>query len=207
MADVTLERLAEGIRRANAKGDIETVKKLGMAYRQKQGQGGGAQPPQVSPEPPAGARPGSREYADWAAAASRAGIKLPQVSDLSPKFAPERDSSLLDLFAQGTTFGWGDELRGVVQGGISATSMLPIRAQSTRPGMQLTTSGEKTRLGLLSLRLAAVSPLALLPLRLLCSSGLATLPARCRCGSRYCAAGRLLSPGALCMAQARVATA
>lgn len=41
MADVTLERLAEGIRRANAKGDIETVKKLGMAYRQMQGQGGG----------------------------------------------------------------------------------------------------------------------------------------------------------------------
>ena len=120
MADVTLERLAEGIRRANAKGDIEAVKKLGMAYRQMQGQGGGAQPPQVSPEPPAGARPGSREYADWAAAASRAGIKLPQVSDLSPKFAPERDSSLLDLFAQGTTLGWGDELRGVVQGGISA---------------------------------------------------------------------------------------
>lgn len=77
-------------------------------------------PPKVSETPPAGAKPGSREYADWAAAASRAGIKLPQVSDLSPKFAPERDSSLLDPFVQGVTFGWGDELRGAVQGGIAA---------------------------------------------------------------------------------------
>jgi hypothetical protein len=30
------------------------------------------------------------------------------------------DSSLLDTFVQGTTFGWGDEARGVVQGGIAA---------------------------------------------------------------------------------------
>lgn len=36
MAAVTLDRLAEGIRRANAKGDVETVKKLGVAYRQMQ---------------------------------------------------------------------------------------------------------------------------------------------------------------------------
>lgn len=38
MAAVTLERLAEGIRRANAKGDVDTVKRLGVAYRQMQGQ-------------------------------------------------------------------------------------------------------------------------------------------------------------------------
>lgn len=35
---VTLERLAEGIRRANAAGDTETVRKLGTAYRQMQQQ-------------------------------------------------------------------------------------------------------------------------------------------------------------------------
>lgn len=76
--------------------------------------------PQVSQTPPEGAVPGSRAYADWARDAARAGIKLPQVSDLSGKFAPERDSSLLDPFVQGVTFGWGDELRGAVQGGIAA---------------------------------------------------------------------------------------
>lgn len=70
--------------------------------------------------PPEGAVPGSPTYAKWAAERARAGKKLPQVSDLSPKFAPERDSSLLDPFVQGTTFGFGDELRGVVQGGIAA---------------------------------------------------------------------------------------
>lgn len=70
--------------------------------------------------PPEGAKPGSRAYADWAAARARAGQALPQVSDLSPKFAPERDSSLLDPFVQGITFGWADELRGAVQGGMAA---------------------------------------------------------------------------------------
>lgn len=70
--------------------------------------------------PPAGARPGSREYADWAAQRARSGKKLPEVSNMSPKFFPERDSSAFDPFVQGTTFGWGDELRGAVQGGIAA---------------------------------------------------------------------------------------
>lgn len=70
--------------------------------------------------PPAGAKPGSRAYADWAAERARAGKALPQVSDLSPKFAPERDSSLMDPFVQGTTFGWADEIRGAYQGGLAA---------------------------------------------------------------------------------------
>jgi hypothetical protein len=65
-------------------------------------------------------KPGTREYADWAAEQARAGKKLPQVSSMDPKFFPERDSSLLDPFVQGTTFGWADELRGAVQGGIGA---------------------------------------------------------------------------------------
>lgn len=67
--------------------------------------------------PPEGAVPGSRDYADWAAAEARAGRKLPKVSD--PHFG-EPESSLLDPFVQGTTMGFADELRGAVQGGIAA---------------------------------------------------------------------------------------
>jgi hypothetical protein len=85
-----------------------------------QSNGAPAMPAAIPDTPPAGAKPGSREYADWAAAAARAGVKLPQVSDLSGKFAPERDSSLLDPFVQGVTFGWGDEMRGALHGGIAA---------------------------------------------------------------------------------------
>lgn len=67
--------------------------------------------------PPPGLRPGTREYADWAAQQARAGKVLPQVSD--PAFT-ETQSSLLDPFVQGVTFGFGDELRGAVQGGLAA---------------------------------------------------------------------------------------
>lgn len=74
----------------------------------------------VSDAPPVGAKPGSKAYADWAIARVRSGKTVPQVSELSARVAPERDSSLLDPFVQGTTFGWGDELRGAVQGGLAA---------------------------------------------------------------------------------------
>lgn len=66
--------------------------------------------------PPAGLRPGTPEYADWAGQQARAGLKLPQVSD--PKFT-QPESSILDPFVQGTTFGFADELRGAVQGGLA----------------------------------------------------------------------------------------
>lgn len=72
--------------------------------------------------PPAGLQPGTREYADWAAQQARAAVannqrpNLPQVS--APP--PENQSSLLDPFVQGVTFGFGDELRGAVQGGMAA---------------------------------------------------------------------------------------
>jgi hypothetical protein len=66
------------------------------------------------------AKPGTREYADWARDQAMAGKELPQVSERSAKFMPEMDSSPLDPFVQGTTFGWGDELRGAVQGGLAA---------------------------------------------------------------------------------------
>lgn len=74
-----------------------------------------ASPAQVSSTPPAGAQPGSREYADWAAQQARAGNALPQVSEHQTT-----QSSVLDPFVQGVTFGWGDEMRGAVQGGLAA---------------------------------------------------------------------------------------
>lgn len=74
----------------------------------------GEQQPMAT-DPPAGAVPGSREYADWAAEQARAGKKLPMVGQHQfPK------SSILDPLVQGVTMGWGDELRGTVQGGIAA---------------------------------------------------------------------------------------
>jgi hypothetical protein len=74
----------------------------------------------VSDKPPAGAKPGSRAYADWALSQARAGKKLPQPANMDPRFFPERNSSMLDPFMQGVTFGWSDELRGAVHGGLAA---------------------------------------------------------------------------------------
>jgi hypothetical protein len=64
---------------------------------------------------PEGLKPGTREYADWAAQQARAGKNLPQVSEHQTA-----ESSVLDPFVQGVTFGWGDELRGVAQGAMAA---------------------------------------------------------------------------------------
>lgn len=64
---------------------------------------------------PEGLKPGTREYAQWAAQQARAGKTLPQVGQHQTT-----ESSILDPFVQGVTFGWGDELRGAVQGGIAA---------------------------------------------------------------------------------------
>lgn len=101
MADITLDRLAQGIRLANAKGDVEAVKKLGAAYRQMQG-GGTA----VAPE---GLVPGSPEYAIWARDQAIAGKKLPQVSATPP--APEFTGPNQDLMSKAFTWG-GSHLEG-----------------------------------------------------------------------------------------------
>lgn len=76
----------------------------------------------VSATPPAGAKPGTREYADWAAQRARSQVSAgerPNLPEVGPR-PPEDQSSLLDPLVQGITFGWGDELAGVVQGGIAA---------------------------------------------------------------------------------------
>jgi hypothetical protein len=82
--------------------------------------GGSQTAPVATDAPPADAKPGSRAYADWAMSQVRAGKKLPQPANMDPRFFPERNSSMLDPFVQGVTFGFGDELRGAVQGGLSA---------------------------------------------------------------------------------------
>ena len=118
---ITLERLAEGIKRANAAGDTAAVQKLGTAYRQMQA-GGGAD------MPPAGAVPGSKAYADWAVAQARAGKELPQVS-AHTKFEAPKPNGLMDKahvaagsFLEGmpligsTLIDWAKKGRSAVQG-------------------------------------------------------------------------------------------
>lgn len=84
----TLEQLAEGIKRAHAAGDAASVQKLGAAYRAMQAS-------RVADMPPAGAKPGSREYADWAMTQARAGKKLRQVSE-APEFEAPKPTGLMD---------------------------------------------------------------------------------------------------------------
>jgi hypothetical protein len=101
-----------------------TPEQQNAAVEEIAGSIGGQQPAPVQPPaatgpatPPTGLKPGTREYADWAAQTARAGQALPQVSN--PAMA-ETQSSILDPFVQGTTFGFADELRGAVQGGLAA---------------------------------------------------------------------------------------
>jgi len=91
----TLEQLAEGIRRAHAAGDAAAVQKLGAAYRQMQAGGDG---------PPGGAKPGSREYADWAVEQARAGKELPQVSEHTEFVQPKPDGLGDKAFAAAGSF-------------------------------------------------------------------------------------------------------
>lgn len=80
----------------------------------------------VSDEPPEGAAPGSRAYADWAAARARQGKELPQVSAAPPedvtRSIPEKLAAFTASAADavpiaGPTLRKGlEDLRGVVQG-------------------------------------------------------------------------------------------
>lgn len=68
-------------------------------------------------QPPAGAKPGTREYADWAAQRARSQVaggerpSLPQVGQHQTT-----QSNILDPLAQGMTFGWGDEMASAMHG-------------------------------------------------------------------------------------------
>lgn len=73
-------------------------------------------------QPPDDLRPGTREYADWAAQTARQQMQngqRPNLPQVGPR-PPEDQSSILDPLVQGITFGWGDELAGAVQGGLAA---------------------------------------------------------------------------------------
>jgi hypothetical protein len=70
----TLEQIAAALKAADAAGNVDDAKRLAAAYRAMQAGDG----PAVAP---AGLKPGSREYADWAMTQARAGKKLPQVSE------------------------------------------------------------------------------------------------------------------------------
>lgn len=74
-------------------------------------------PAQTSATPPAGARPGTPEYAAWAGERARSQVaagerpNLPQVSNHQTT-----QSSILDPVVQGMTFGWGDEMAAAMTG-------------------------------------------------------------------------------------------
>lgn len=123
MGEVTLDRLAEGIRRAHAAGDIDTVKKLGGAYRQMQGQADGAA------KAPDGLKPGSKQYALWARDAAIAGKTLPQVSEMPPE--PQMAQPNTDL---------GSKMHAAagsfIEGMPIAGPMLVDLAQQARAGVQ-----------------------------------------------------------------------
>lgn len=118
----TLEQLAEGIKRAHAAGDAASVQKLGAAYRQMQAGGGDVA------QPPAGAKPGSREYADWAMEQARAGKKLPQISAAPEADVPTPNGLMDKAFAASGSFlegmpvigstliDWAKQGRSAVQG-------------------------------------------------------------------------------------------
>src|SRR5215216_1412709 len=79
----TLAQLGEALRRADAAGNVEDARKLATAYAAMKAQSVSASTALADQmDPPAGAKPGSREYADWAAARARARKTLPQVSEV-----------------------------------------------------------------------------------------------------------------------------
>lgn len=87
----TLEQIGEALRRADAAGATEDARKLASAYASLKAQLASA--PKADPraalaerlDPPNGAKPGSREYADWALARKLAGKPIPSVSAAPPE--------------------------------------------------------------------------------------------------------------------------
>lgn len=110
----TLQQLEEGIRRAHAAGNVQHVKVLGQAYRAMQAEQSAA------PSGPT-IKIGDRAIpvAEYQAMSNeeRQAVR-DQIAQANP--SAQTESSILDPFVQGTTFGWGDEMRGAVQGGLAA---------------------------------------------------------------------------------------
>lgn len=113
----TLQQIGEALKQAHAAGNVADAQALARAYRQLQQGGAQGAPANPAPHdqrqvatPPPGLVPGSPEYAQWAAEQARAGMALPQVSQI-----PERQSSILDPLMQGLSLGWADEGRAWLQ--------------------------------------------------------------------------------------------
>ncbi len=85
----TLAQIGEALRRADAAGATEDARKLASAYASLKAQlAQPADPRKALAEqldPPVGAKPGSREYADWALARKLAGKPIPSVSAAPPE--------------------------------------------------------------------------------------------------------------------------
>lgn len=79
----TLEQIGAALKKAHAAGDTENARKLAAAYQAAKAQP--AAPSAADDAPPEGAKPGSREYADWALARAKAGKDVPQVSPVPPE--------------------------------------------------------------------------------------------------------------------------
>lgn len=94
----TLAQIAAALKQADAAGNTEDARKLAQAYRTLQAQQTAA-PAAPTDGPPAGAVPGSKEYAAWAVEQAKAGKVLPQVSATEP--AP--DTSLPAQIMAGTS--------------------------------------------------------------------------------------------------------
>lgn len=118
----TLEQIAAALRAADAAGNVDDAKRLASAYRQLQAGGSAVA------QPPAGAKPGSREYADWALAQARAGKKLPQISAAPEADIPQPNGLMDKAFAASGSFlegmpligstliDWAKQGRSAVQG-------------------------------------------------------------------------------------------
>ncbi len=122
----TIEQLSAALVKADAAGNTADAKVFADALRAMK-----AQQPANDEQPPAGAVPGSREYADWAAAQARAGQALPQATAIhgaapvANGATPNPAASNLPAAAgqaqntsnafqsgamQGMTLGFGDEI-------------------------------------------------------------------------------------------------
>lgn len=96
----SLPEIEAALRKADAAGNVEDARRLAAAYREMRGQPAG---------PPQSAKPGSREYADWAAAQARSGAALPQVSEAPPEWKDPLSSDI-GAKAQAMSSAWLNDI-------------------------------------------------------------------------------------------------
>lgn len=110
----TLEQIGNALRKADAAGNVEDARRLAAAYREMR-DGGGAAGGEIMITVGGRKIPGS-EYRAMSPD-QRLAIRN-QIADANPEVDPK--SSLLDPALQGLTFGWADEARAALNGGVAA---------------------------------------------------------------------------------------